>query len=249
MANKLAPQLAGLMDKTALYLGWYARRLRSRACAYRLARWQQEHPGNQVLYEHPIREDGCVIDLGGFRGDFSAEVLARYRCRVLIFEPVPGYAKRISERFANNPAARVIDAGLAAEDATLPMHVAGESTSQYKQNGESIEARLLRFDDTLTGLGVERIDLLKVNIEGGEFDLLDWIVQSDWADRIDRLIVQFHDFVPEAEARRERLIRALGQTHEPYFGVPFVWEGWSRRGLQAELPTTHTADALHADAA
>jgi len=234
MPNTLRKQLAGLMDKTAVHLGWYARRLRSRDVAHRLVRWQQAYPNQHVLYEHPIREGGTVVDLGGFRGDFSAEMLARYRCRALIFEPVPRYAQQIRERFASNPAAQVIDAGLGAESSTLCMHVAGERSSQYEQAGETIEARLERFDETLERLGVSRIDLLKINIEGGEYDLLDWLVESDWAQRIDRLIVQFHDFVPDAEARRERLAGALGRTHEPYFGVPFVWEGWSRRGLQAE---------------
>ncbi|MFN3167276.1 MAG: FkbM family methyltransferase [Phycisphaeraceae bacterium] len=246
---QLAARLARMMDKAAVYLGWYARRLRSREVAHRLVRWQHAYPDQQVLYEHPIREGGTVIDLGGYRGDFSAEMLARYRCRSFIFEPVPDYADRIRERFAHNPAARVFTAGLGAASAELSLRVAGERSSQFEKSGETVEARLECFGETLERLGISRIDLMKMNIEGGEYDLLEWIVQSDWAPRIDRLIVQFHDFVPDAEARRERLVRALGHTHEPYFGVPFVWEGWSRRGLSVAQARVAIDPRQRADAA
>lgn len=242
MIHQLARKLADLMDKAIPYLSWYARRLRSRERAYRLIEWQHQHPGSQVLYEHPLDHDSVFIDLGGFRGDFSAEILARYQCRSLIFEPVPSYAEKISTRFENNTQAQVIVAGLAAAASTMTLNIAGESTSLYKSDGQTVQAKLLQFEETMRQMNVQHIDLLKINIEGGEYDLLDWLVNSDWAKRVDRLLVQFHDFVPDAQARRTRLVQALNKTHEPYFGVPFVWEGWVRRSAQAadDTPSTHS---------
>jgi len=234
--------LANLLDKTAVYLGWYASRLRSATNAHRLCAWRTQYPHEAVLFDHPLTPRSTVVDLGGFRGDFTAEMVARYGCRCLVFEPVPQFADRISRRFEQNPQVQVISAGLAAKDATLAFHVHGESTSTYRGTGQAVEGQLLAFDRALNQLGVDRIDLLKINIEGGEFDLLDWMVESDWIDRVDRIQVQFHDFVPDAEARRDRLVQALSQTHQQDFCVPFVWEGWSRLHASPLIrPTTITA--------
>ncbi len=249
MTNRLAKKLADLMDKAIPYLSWYARRLRSRGIAYRLIEWQQRDPHNQLLYEHPLGPDSVFIDLGGFRGDFSAEILARYQCRSLIFEPVPSYAEKIQYRLENNAQAEIVAAGLAAEASTMSLSIAGESTSLYKSDGQQINATLLQFEDAMRERDIQHIDLLKINIEGGEYDLLDWLVSSQWAQRIDRLLVQFHDFVPDAEARRSRLIQALGKTHEPYFGVPFVWEGWIRRAAQSTNHASATDSQTTAKAA
>ncbi|MFK7788655.1 MAG: FkbM family methyltransferase [Phycisphaeraceae bacterium] len=249
MTNRLAYKLANLMDKAIPYLSWYARRLRSKACAYRLIQWQQVDSNNQVLYEHPLNADSTFVDLGGFRGDFSAEILARYQCRSLIFEPVPSYAKKIRKRFENNANAEVFDAGLAAEASTMTLSIAGESTSLYKSDGQEVKAKLLQFEQAMRDYNVESIDLLKINIEGGEYDLLEWLVSSDWIQRVDRLLVQFHDFVPNAETRRTELLEALGQTHEPYLGVPFVWECWSRNTLPTSQATTQTESETNSLAA
>lgn len=249
MINRLAKKLADLIDKAIPYLSWYARRLRSRKIAYRLIEWHQRDPHNQLLYEHPLGPDSVFIDLGGFRGDFSAEILARYQCRSVIFEPVPSYAERIQNRLEINTQTEVVVAGLAAEASTMTLSIAGESTSLYKSDGQQINATLLQFEEAMRERDIQHIDLLKINIEGGEYDLLDWLVNSEWAQRVDRLLVQFHDFVPDAEARRTRLIQTLGETHEPYFSVPFVWEGWTRRAAQSANDASATKSQTTAKAA
>jgi hypothetical protein len=38
--------------------------------------------------------------------------------------------------------------------------------------------------------------------------------------------VQFHDFVPDAEIRRDEIRRALSATHHLTYDYPFVWENW-----------------------
>lgn len=241
MTKLLARKLADLIDKAIPYMVWYARRLRSQQHAYRLIEWEQKDPRGQLLYEHSLKADSVFIDLGGFRGDFSSEILARYQCRSLIFEPVPIYADNIRKRLINNEKAEIFDMGLAAETSTMTLNVDGERTSLYKSDGQEIHATLLQFGQSMRENRVEHIDLLKINIEGGEYDLLDWLTTSDWIHRVDRLLVQFHDFVPDAQARRAQLVEALGQTHEPYFSVPFIWEGWTRRASQANN-TTHQSD-------
>ena len=81
----------------------------------------------------------------------------------------------------------------------------------------------------LDSCGIERVDLCKVNIEGGEYDLFDRLIECDWTSRITNLSIQFHEWHPNAYRRRRAIRRALQRTHTEVWNYPFVWELWQAR--------------------
>jgi aryl-alcohol dehydrogenase-like predicted oxidoreductase len=85
----------------------------------------------------------------------------------------------------------------------------------------------------LDELGLEEVDLLKLNIEGGEYDVLDRLAESHWLPRIRQVSVQFHEWLPHAHLRRQRNRRALARTHVERWCYPWVWEFWERRPSQS----------------
>ena len=57
---------------------------------------------------------------------------------------------------------------------------------------------------------------MKINIEGGEYELLERLIAADLIRKIDDIQVQFHNFVPDAAARMERCKARCGRrTHQP----------------------------------
>ena len=68
--------------------------------------------------------------------------------------------------------------------------------------------------------------MLKINIEGGEYDLLESILESNIQNKIINFQIQFHDFVPNSEIRMKKIQDKLSQTHQITFNYPFVWENW-----------------------
>jgi len=60
---------------------------------------------------------------------------------------------------------------------------------------------------------IGRIDLMKINIEGGEYDLLEHLLDSAFISNIYNIQVQFHDFVPNAESRMNKIQESLSKTH------------------------------------
>jgi hypothetical protein len=92
-------------------------------------------------------------------------------------------------------------------------------------NAEQI--RLIAVDDELAVLGP--VALMKLNIEGLEFELLDALLGGGGIANVDNLLIQFHDFVPDAAARRTSIQQQLMRTHEQLWDFPFVWEAWQRR--------------------
>ena len=75
----------------------------------------------------------------------------------------------------------------------------------------------------------QEIAVCKMNIEGGEYQLLDYIIETGTIKNIKNLQVQFHLVKGYDSEKCYKLIaKRLGQTHKITWRYPFVWESWKR---------------------
>ncbi|HVP08373.1 MAG TPA: FkbM family methyltransferase [Burkholderiales bacterium] len=195
----------------------------------RVAKWRAAQGDATLRLDYELSERSTVFDLGGYQGQWASDIHAMYGCRVYVFEPVPAFAEQIARRFRRNPRIRVFPFGLAARSETVRLGLAQDATSTFKPGAESVEARLVGISEFLRSEGVGTIDLMKINIEGGEYDLLEHLLDEGLIARIGNLQVQFHDFVPDAEARMAAIQQRLARSHAPTYQFPFVWENWRLR--------------------
>jgi hypothetical protein len=100
------------------------------------------------------------------------------------------------------------------------------SFHRVDQPGTKERAELRSIVEVVAELGIDKIDLLKVNIEGGEFDLLPEIVRSGLVRKIRYIQIQFHNFDADAPAARSRIRHDLSATHRQMWNFDFVWESW-----------------------
>lgn len=185
--------------------------------------WQDDgYMKHRLSYD--LTPDSLVFDLGGFKGQWSSDIFAMYRCTIHIFEPVHEFADLIESRFARNNRVHVHRFGLSNETKKALISVEGDSSSIFRKGTAEIE--LVRAADFLTELGIGRIDLMKINIEGGEYDLLEHFLSSAMVNIIDNIQVQFHDIVPNARDRRLSIQRELAKTHRLTYEYPLVFENW-----------------------
>jgi len=176
--------------------------------------------------DYPLDEGSLVLDLGGYRGQFASDVYGRFRCRVLIFEPETEFCAFIRRRFKDNPSMEAFDFGLADKDCEISLVVDGSSTSAFGGEGRRVTGTLKGVGAFFAEKGLSKVDLLKINIEGGEYDLLDAMLDQDLARKVRHLQIQFHDHVPEAAQRAARIRERLRLTHELQWSFPWVWESW-----------------------
>jgi FkbM family methyltransferase len=196
-----------------------------------LREWRRIDGDRTLRLDYDLGPDSVVLDVGGFEGQWASDIVAKYGCRVHVFEPVPAYARRISERFARNPLVQVHAAGLAAADGSATLSVAGDASSQVRDGGaETVTVPLRGIAGVLEEVGDGPIHLVKLNIEGAEYDLVEHIVETGIIRRIVDLQVQFHTFVPDAEERMRALRTRLAVTHHPTFQYDFLWENWRLSG-------------------
>jgi FkbM family methyltransferase len=191
--------------------------------------WRRDDGDRNLRLDYPLDSDSVVFDLGGYQGDFADAIHTRYGCTVFVFEPVDRFFQHCEARFAGNPSIRCFRFGLGAAEGSFEISDSADASSLYAgstQGGERI--RIVDADVFLREHAIERIDLMKVNIEGGEFELLPRLIEAGHIARIRELQVQFHDFIPDSRARRAAIRSSLARTHAERWCYPFVWESWRK---------------------
>jgi len=190
--------------------------------------WKES--GREALrLDYPLDDSALVVDAGGYVGQWASDIVGRFLCRVHVYEPVPGFAEQIRERFARNPLVTVHEVGLAGETREAPIELRGTGSTIFGGNGRTTDIRLMRAADAFAEAGIEHIDLLKLNVEGAEYELLEHLAATGWLPRIRYLQIQFHDVAPDSDARMRALQAWLTQTHEVMWQYELVWESWRRR--------------------
>lgn len=182
---------------------------------------------------YDLTKDSLVMDLGGYRGDFAAEIHNKFGCRILVFEPMTIYASGIMKRLNELGAdATVYPYGLADSSLTMDIALAGDRTSAFAEAGNNGPMMPAVFRDIISFLDdqqIKAVDLIKINIEGGEYALLRRLLDAGRIGMFKHLQVQFHTFIKDFGEKYLALRKDLERTHHLAWRRPFVWESWSRR--------------------
>jgi FkbM family methyltransferase len=192
----------------------------------RVAPWFRDQGDKTLRVEYDLNENSLVFDLGGYEGNWSSDIFARYCCSIHVFEPVEDFATSIQTRFSRNKRIAVHRFGLSNKTIKTQIYLNKDATSTFMVTSEPKEISLINVSDFLAESGVTKIDLMKINIEGGEYDLLECLVDRGLITSIRNVQVQFHEFVTDAENRMTTIQTKLAQTHYLTYQYPFVWENW-----------------------
>jgi len=194
-----------------------------------VARWWADGGDDELRYNYDLDERSLVLDLGGYKGQWTSDLFARYRCRVIVFEPARDFARKIERRFRKNDRIEVLQYGLAASSRTETLHIDASASSIYGKASDLEQIRLVDVESWIRERKLDKIDLVKINIEGGEYELLEKLIETGLIGIFENVQVQFHDVAPDSHSRMERIQKALGKTHTPTYQYEFVWENWTRR--------------------
>ena len=195
----------------------------------RVLPWIRDNGDRTHRLQYDLSEKDIVIDLGGYEGQWASDIFSMYCCQIYIFEPVPEYAKNIQKRFQKNKHMKIYQFGLASDNINTKISVTGDSSSSYKPNENMIDIQLVKASDFLEENRIYFINLLKINIEGGEYDLLEHMISTNLISKVQNIQIQFHDFFPDAKDRMKELQNQLAHTHKLTYQYEFVWENWVLR--------------------
>jgi FkbM family methyltransferase len=191
-----------------------------------LKRWFEDGGDRRLRLDYPLNEDSLVFDLGGYQGQWTSDIFACYQCYVHVFEPIARYARSIEDRFAKNAKIIVHCCGLASENMATRISLSEDGSSIFADADNYEMIQLCKASEFISSRGIRKISLMKVNIEGAEYDLIDHLISSGVIRSVENLQVQFHEFVLNAEERMACIHRLLSETHSLTWQYEFVWENW-----------------------
>jgi FkbM family methyltransferase len=195
-----------------------------------VASWWANGGDAALRYSYDLHEDSLVLDVGGYTGAWAAEIFARYACRITVFEPVPAYSASMRERFRHNKKIAVRSAGLGGESSYSMISVCEDSSSLYTEAADRVRVEIMDVAEWFASEGVTQVDLIKINIEGGEYGLLERLIETRLIESIRFIQVQFHRCGHDPVRRMQGIKARLRETHKPQYEYEFVWESWERKG-------------------
>lgn len=149
-----------------------------------------------------VDDPKIIVDAGanvGYSAIYFAETYPQ--ARILAIEPDHENARTLRENTRNYPNIEVLEAGLASQSKDLILVNEGAAAFSF-QFREGVEGRSetgrartvpgVSVDALLRDFKVERIDILKVDVEGAEREIFSGDC-GKWIDRVGMFIIEFHD--------------------------------------------------------
>jgi len=192
-----------------------------------IQRFRRDGYNDLLTHDLGLTTDSVVLDFGGYVGDYAWAISNRYQCQVHIFEPVPKYANILHDRFVNRNEIHIHEYAVGDDGGLRTFRDSADGTGAFG-DGERIHVSF-RSAESLLDQMPQKIDLIAVNIEGGEYELLPALGRVGLLARTNQLFVQFHLVGPDPIGHREMCRRLLRETHECRWSYDFVWESWVRR--------------------
>jgi FkbM family methyltransferase len=158
-----------------------------------------------------LGSDSVVFDFGANHGDFSHGLISRFGCRIYAAEPLASLRESIkaSDRLNLMPVA------IGATNGTARLHVfPTRCASLLDARAQDIdpqfeEVEVVDLKTFFARARVDKVDLMKVDIEGAEVDMFESALDDD-LKRAGQITVEFHDFIyPQLHGRVEAIKRRL----------------------------------------
>jgi FkbM family methyltransferase len=180
--------------------------------------WNSIDGDSTLRVEYDLSDTSVVFDVGGFEGNWSAEIFARYAPKIFIFEPYPPYLLRLTNRFKRNKSIKIIPSGLGGRNEKVLFFGGGDWSSTFERHdikGSDLnyEVQILNILEFIEDNSISKIDLIKINIEGGEYELLESLINDPIILNVKNLQIQFHNLGFEYQQRMENIQKKLSETH------------------------------------
>lgn len=155
-----------------------------------------------LLNQLPEDFDGYIFDVGANIGLYTMLASRLYpKSKIVSLEPVPDTFALLNENLIRNKITNVttVNAGLSNLNEIFRIGVNPQNPggASFLHTGvfDSVECRGITFDALLRGLKLEtiKVGLLKLDVEGMEYLILDSFSGEDW-NKIERLDVELHGF-------------------------------------------------------
>lgn len=192
-------------------------------------RFHGSHYGGWAVVEGSVNVESVIYSFGiGEDASFDLSLIEETDCTVHGFDPTPKslawVERNVREnRFVMHPWA------LGSEDGMLtlwlpdnPDHVSASLVSASNRSKGSFEAICRSLGSVMKELGHKKVDVLKMDIEGAEYGVIDALCKDGTISKVSQLLVEFHHRL-EGFTKAQTL-DAIRRLREKGFRIAWVSE-------------------------
>ena len=166
----------------------------------------------QVYQDLNIKPNDIVVDIGAHVGMFSMYANEKGAKQIYAFEPTPSTFKYTSKNLGRLKNVKTFNYAMSGHNGHIQFIIVGPSTvcssytnvnnNEYNEDTNSkktIDIPCMDFHTFADNNEVDRIDVMKIDCEGGENDIFPTISDDYLKYRIRKLYMEVHNFLPEKE--------------------------------------------------
>lgn len=183
----------------------------------------------KLKYGINFKSEGLVLDIGSYLGEFTKKVLEKNPDMVFwLYEPIPEYFIACVNRFKDRENITIYQSAVSADGRNFQMQIDGlRSRQELSDSVEGVLINSISIQEIFDS--VDEIELLKMNIEGMEYECLDQLVNSNSLSKARYLLIQFHNFEDDAAHRRNKLRKEMEKDFINVYTYEWMWELWMRK--------------------
>lgn len=150
---------------------------------------------------------GCGEDIS-----FDLGLIEKFGCEVFGFDPTPRAIEHVKKVAGQNPHYHFFELGLWDKEDTLKFFIpanpkdVSHSLLNLQKTNDYIEVKVKRLQSIMEDNGHKKIDLLKIDIEGAEYKVIESIIEDNINIKI--LCVEYDECFCSLDRGYKRRIRA-----------------------------------------
>ena len=190
--------------------------------------WHADKGDYTHRLNYALNESSIVFDLGGHKGWFTEQINNKYESKIFCFEPVKDFAREIDAKFKDFSNIKTFPLAVSNKNGKDVIYYNNDSSSTHVKTNNALDIDCITLDKIMLDNNINEIDLIKINIEGEEYSLLEYMIKNNLIERCVNIQVQFHVIVENYEMRYDYIKHELEKTHHLTYKYPFVWENWEK---------------------
>ena len=175
-------------------------------------------------YNYKLKKGSIVFDLGSFRGEFVDNIYNNNNIYYL-FEINNKNFLFLKEKYKKYKNVYIFPYGLGSDN-LRGLSTGDGAGGKFLKNNEGL-IKIRNFDVFCKLNKINKIDLLKINIEGDVYDLVRFLDYKNYLSKINYIQIQHHDFAENSLDLILENHRIISKTHNLDRSFPFVWDFWS----------------------
>ena len=187
-----------------------------------------EDGGDRIIFENiKLNINSVIIDGGGFNGEFTDEIIKKKFQKVYIYEPDKIFFEYLKKKYEFKENIEILNYALfnKKQNIILSENSNASSIMENSKVGSMVEA----VDILDEFKKYKNIDLLKLNIEGAEYEVISRLLKTQELTKIKYLLVQFHREHDLNGTKFEKIFFEISKNYNVIFNYKYVWSLFIRK--------------------